>query len=88
MKSLLTIKKVVIPVLYRSPSQNRLEFDTFISNFEKMLGDIHSFKSDFSIILGDINARLNNWWVGYTQTSEGSGIDSFTTSHGFRQLIS
>ena len=40
-----------------------------------MLGDIHFFKSDFSIILGDINARLNNWWVGDTQTSEGSGID-------------
>ena len=36
-------KKGYIAALYRSPSQNRLEFDTFISNFKKMLGDIHSF---------------------------------------------
>ena len=53
-----------------------------------MLGNIHSFNSDFSIILGDFNARLNNWWVGDTQASEGSRIDSLTTSYGFRQLIS
>ena len=53
-----------------------------------MLGDIHSFNPDFSIILGDFNARSNNWWVGDTQTSEGSRIDSLTTSYGFRQLIS
>ena len=41
-----------------------------------MLGDIHSFNSDFSIILGNFNARLSDWWVGDTQTSEGSRIDS------------
>ena len=64
-------KKGYIPVLYRSPSQNGLEFDTFISNFENMLGDIHSFNPDFSIILGDFNVRSNKWWVGDTQTYEG-----------------
>ena len=45
-----------------------------------MVGDIHSFNPDFSIILSDFNARLNNWWVGDTQTSEGSQIVSLTTS--------
>ena len=65
-----------------------MEFDTFISSFEKMLGDIHSFNSDFSFILGDFNARSKRWWVGDTQTSEGSQIDSLTTSYGFRQIIS
>ena len=54
-------KKGYIAVLYRSPSQNRLKFDSFISNFEKMLGDIHSFNPDFSIILGNLNARLSKW---------------------------
>ena len=42
----------------------------------------------FSIILGDFNARSNNWWQGDTQTSEGSRIDYLTTSYGFQQLIS
>ena len=81
-------KKGYILVLYRSPTQNGLDFDTFISNFEKMLGDIHSFNSDFSFILGDFNARSKKWWVGDTQTSEGSQIDSLTTFYGFRQIIS
>ena len=50
-------KKGYIAVLNRSPSQNRLEFDTFIPNFEKMLRGIHSFNPNFSIIVGDFNAR-------------------------------
>ena len=53
-----------------------------------MLGDIHSFNPDFSIILGDFNAMLNKWWVGDIQASEGLQIDYLTTSYGFRQIIS
>ena len=49
-----------------------------------MLGDIHSFDPDFSIIFGNFNVRSNKWWVGDTQTSEGSQIDSLTASYGFR----
>ena len=52
-----------------------------------MLGDILSFNPDISIILGDFNARSKKWWVGDNQTSEGSQIDSLTTSYGFRQII-
>ena len=33
-------KKGYVAVFYRSPSQNSLEFDNFILNFEKMLSDI------------------------------------------------
>ena len=53
-----------------------------------MLGDIHSFNPDFLLILCDFNGRSNMWWVGDTQISEGSQIDSLTTSYGFRELIS
>ena len=76
-------KKGYIAVLYRSPSQDSLEFDNFILNFEKMLSDITSFNPDFSIILGDFNAKSKNWWHCDTQTSEGLRIDSLTTSYGF-----
>ena len=81
-------KKVYVAVLYRSPSQNSLEFDNFILKFEMMLSDINSSNPHFSIILSDFNARSNNWWQGDTQTSEGSRIDYLTTSYGFQQLIS
>ena len=81
-------KKGYVTVLYRSPSQNSLEFDNFILKSEMMLSDINFSNSHFSIILGDFNARSNNWWQGDTQTVEGSRIDYLTTSYGFQQLIS
>ena len=87
MKSLLIINnnnnKGYVAVLYRSASQNSLEFDNFILNFEMMLSDINSSDPHFSIILGDFNARTNNWWQDDTQTSEESKIDYLTTSYGF-----
>ena len=78
-KSLSTIRKVTLQ------SSAKVDWNYFISNSKKMLGDIHSFNPDFSIILGDFNARSYKWWVGGTQTSEGSQNDSLTTSYGFRQ---
>ena len=50
-------KKGYVTVLYRSPSQNSLEFDNFILNFEMVLSDINPSNPHFSIILGDFNAR-------------------------------
>ena len=81
-------KKSYIAVLYWSPSQNSLEFDNFILSFEKLLCEINSFKPDFSIILGNFNARSNSWWIGDIEASEGSRINALTTSYGFQQLIS
>ena len=49
---------------------------------------LNSSDPHFSIILGDFNARSNNWWQGDTQTSKGLRIDYLTTSYGFQQLIS
>ena len=49
--------KGYIAVLYRSPSQTSSTFNYFLLNFEKMLQEISAFKPDFSIILGDFNAR-------------------------------
>ena len=74
--------------MYRSPSQDSLVFDNFILNFEKMLSCINFFNPDFSIILGDFNAKSKNWWHCGTQTSEGSRIDSVATSYDFQQLMS
>ena len=71
-------KKGHVAVLYRSPSQNSLGFDNFTLNFEMMLSDISSSNPHFSIILGNFNARPNNWWQGDTQTSTGLRIDYLT----------
>ena len=48
-----------------------------------MLSEINSSNPHFSVILGDFNARSNNWWQGDTQASQQSRIDCLTTSYGF-----
>ena len=80
-------KKGYIAVLYRSPSQTSPAFNDFLVNFEKLIQDINDLKPDFSIILGDFNARSKSWCKSDSNTSEGSKIDSLTTSFGLQQLI-
>ena len=80
--------KGYIAVLYRSPSQTSSTFNYFLLTFEKMLQEISAFKPDFSIILGDFNARSKSWWKSDIDTNEGTKIDAVTSSYGLQQLIS
>ena len=43
---------------------------------------------DFSIILGDLNARSKSWWKSDIDTIEGTKIDAVTSSYGLQQLVS
>ena len=54
-------KKVIMYVAYRSPSQSINEFDSFLSNLEKLVKDINNPKPALSIITGDFNARSQSW---------------------------
>ena len=54
-------KKGYIAVLYRSPSQTNTVFNDFISSFEKLLQELSALNPDFSIVLGDFNARSKSW---------------------------
>ena len=46
-----------ITVIYRSPSQNSLDSQHFLSGFEQLLINIEAFKPNFTVLLGDYNAR-------------------------------
>ena len=65
-------KKVIVSVIYRSPSQNNNEFDLFLSNFEKLIIDTKNRKPYLSVITGDFNARSSSWWSNDTNTTEGT----------------
>ena len=45
-------------------------------------------KSRFAVILVDFNARSSTWWSKDIPNINGTLIDSLTTTHGFKQLIS
>ena len=81
-------KKGYVDTLYRSPSQTSDEFDTFISNLEKLLIYITSFDPHFVILLGDFNAKSKSWSVNDTTTEEGTILENLTSLYGMKQLIS
>ena len=80
-------KKIILPVIYRSPSQNNPEFDSFLSNLEQLLRDISKCKPTVSVITGDFNARSSSWWSEDINTSEGTKLYLLTSSNKFLQLI-
>ena len=74
-------------VIYRSPSQNNSEVDSFLSNLEQLLRDISTCNPTVSVITGDFNARSSSWWSEDISTSEGTKLYLLTSSNGFSQLI-
>ena len=55
----------MLALFYRSLSQDNFEFENFLSNFEKVLGDSTSRNSLFTILLCNFNARSPPavWWT-------------------------
>ena len=74
-----------IALIYRSPSQNSLEFQHFLSGFEQFLINIEGFKPNFTVLLGDYNARSRSWWASDTNTPEGMQLDVLTSSYDLQQ---
>ena len=75
--------KGYIVVIDRSASQNTIEFESFLSNCEKLLNYITSNNGLFNIIVGDFNARSSVWWTKNIATTEGTQLESLTSVHGF-----
>ena len=80
-------KKVIISVIYRSPSQSTDEFESFLLHFEQLLDDVSQFRPSLSVITGDFNARSVSWWSNDINTTEGLKLSSMSYSVGFTQLI-
>ena len=81
-------KKDYVVTLYRSPSQGSDEFDSFISNLEKLLINITIFDRHFGILFGDFNAKSKSWSANDTTTEEGTILENLTSLYGMNQLIS
>ena len=80
-------KKVIVSVIYGSPSQNNCKLDSFLTNFDHLLREINKCKPSLAVITSDFNARSPAWWTRDVHTTEGSKLFSLTSSNGFSQLI-
>ena len=54
-------KTVIVSVIYRSSSQSNNEYDSFLSNHEKVVSDINNRKLALSIFTGDFKGRSQSW---------------------------
>ena len=61
--------------LCRSPSQTNGEFESFLKNFELTLDKIHEDNPCMISVLGDFNAKSNNWCKNDIASHEGFMID-------------
>ena len=80
-------KKGYVAVVYRSPSQSTSEFESFLSGLEDLLSNALCSKSQFTVVLGDFNARSPAWWSKDITTLHGTQIDPLATMHGFKKII-
>ena len=76
-----------IAFVQRSPSQNRSEFQHFLSSFEQVLINMESVKPNFTVVLGDHNAHSRSCWASGTNTPEDMQLDALTSSYGLQQLV-
>ena len=87
-KVCLSNKTGYVVVTYRSPSQTYLEFQKFLTSFDKLLQNLQNLNPYFTMILGDFNARSYSWWSEDILSVEGNHIDSLTSMFGLHQVIS
>ena len=68
--------KGYIGVVYRSPSQENIEFENFPPNFDELLSKTPSSNFLFTQILGDSNARSSSWWKEDKTTTEATHLEA------------
>ena len=78
-------KKCFFTCLYRSPTQTSNEFE-ISTDVNLFLSNINDLNPACSVITGDFNARLPQWWALDKEYNEGREISFVTSSAGYSQL--
>ena len=73
--------------IYRSPSQNKDQYDEFCSRFYMLMSNINDEKALAFTIIGHFNARSKKWWSQDITNSQGSITDTLTSTSAYYQLI-
>ena len=74
-------------VLYRSPNQTNDQFEEFLSNLELNLEFIANKNPFLVTMLGDFNAKSQNWYNHGVTSPEGTDLDILTRQYGLKQVI-
>ena len=73
--------------IYRSPSQNKDQYDEFCSRLYMLMSNINDKKALAFTIIGHFNARSKKWCSQDITNSQGSIADTLTSTSTYYQLI-
>ena len=73
--------------MYRSPSQTSDDFYSFTSKLHKLVVNISNSNPHFTLMIGDFNAKSNNWSSNDTTTAESAQLDYLTSLYSMKQVI-
>ena len=74
-------------LLYRSPSQDHDQFESFKTKWEETIVNIQDCFLTISIFIGDFNARNSDWWIRDTTNAKGREIDEIASQFNLHQVI-
>ena len=80
-------KKIIFATLYRSPSQDSEQFESFIANLQLFFSDLRNENPHCIILTGDFNCRSSQWWPDDEDTPQGTALDELMETNNVYQLI-
>ena len=85
----ITVKneKCFLTCLYRSPSQNREQFQSFCDSLDILMNNINSLNPAISITTGDFSGKCLKWYTFDTSDNIGKELDTITSTVGYSQII-
>ena len=83
----LSRKKIILATLYRSPSQDSEQFESFIHNLQLFFTNLRNENPHCIILIGDFNCWSSQWWADDEDTPQGTALDELMQINNVYQLI-
>ena len=80
-------KRCFLTCLYRSPSQNSEQIQSFCDSFDILMNNINSLNPAISIITGDFNGKCSKWYSFDASDNIGKELDTIISTAGYSQII-
>ena len=80
-------ERCFLTCLFRLPSENDDDFETFCSNLTFLLNNINKFQPSCSVLLGDFNAKHSKCCSNDKSNKPGIVLGNITSTAGYNQTI-
>ena len=83
----ITRQKIFFVTVYRSPSQNRKQFECFIVSLQMTFNQLQKERPHSVNITEDFNCRSSQWWAADVESPERTALDEIIETNSLSKLI-